>query len=575
MVNKHEGDGSDRTSTDGDRAAERSGRLDPERNATADQVKEAQATNPDNFTSMTEMKAIAAPLTTTAEIKAGQRFDSFGIDMADGTITTARGTAEKTKPQAGSAEETGTVIDYRPAVTGDKSFALGMDWEEEADTRAPSEKLVAFLQAAAARATDPVGWQAYLDGQVQKFIGIGEGLNNAKEHTKSAAVAGWNALTDGTVANFLAKPNAINDPLFHAVGEALDAMAQDPNAVNHSLERLGTTIMQVSEHYSSLPPREQGHIIGETAFFMVNPEGSTEAGKAGLKIADAVGTHVDQAVIDGIRASVKAAEDMAAASPELAQQARRILYDYSRKLGLSPQEMELAGIPKGYFEGIEPPPGAGKGDQIYEMSGRERGDDFLNHSQERPIDGEAAAVRRPSARFMSEVQEALDSLPDLERRFVGQHKIKIMPVRRIQDLDPLHPPNTPGIFDPGERTVFIAEEVWSLGRWRANPDVQFALRHEIGHAFNARSHPFGEWLSESAEFRSVFKKEVADISAQQLEEWSLVYENIQRLRDEIFADLFAHATGLTSNNARSQAIRQAFPKTLEYVRQIKNARGPQ
>ena len=345
------------------------------------EYKEASQAGQD-FTSMASLKVPTVQeqsdgYKTGADEESGKvpssqaKIDSFGINMDDGSTVIARPRPGKEDPAplSGSAEDTGTVIDYQWKETGKDSFALGMDYEEgPIDSRTPSEKMGDFLKAAAARATDQEGWQKYLDGQVEKFIGIGEGLNIAKEHTKEAVVAGWTALTDGTVANFLSKPNAINDPLFNTVGGALDAMAQDPHAVDHALERLGTSIMQASEHYSSLPDREKGHVIGEAAFFLINPEGSTEAGEAALKIADRVATGVDKVVMDGIRASVKSAEEMAVATPELAGQARRMLYDYTRKLGLSPQEMEAAGIPRGYFDGIEPPPGAGKGDNVYAMS---------------------------------------------------------------------------------------------------------------------------------------------------------------------------------------------------------------
>lgn len=176
-------------------------------------------------------------------------------------------------PSDGSAEDTGTVIDYKPQqVAKNKSFALGMDYEEGRDTRSVYQKMTDFARAAGRRAADPEGWKSYIQGELDKMIGVGEGLNIAKENTKGAVVAGWNALTDGTVANFLAKPNAINDPLFHAVGGALTAMAEDPNAVNHALERVGTTIMNASERYSALPNREKGHVIGETMFALIGPE---------------------------------------------------------------------------------------------------------------------------------------------------------------------------------------------------------------------------------------------------------------------------------------------------------------
>lgn len=191
----------------------------------------------------------------------------------------------------GSAEDTGTVIDYKAKeIAKNKSFALGMDYEDQRDNRSVYEKLTDFAQDAGNRAADPEGWKSYIQGELDKMIGVGEGWNIAKEQTKGAAIIGWNALTDGTVASFLAKPNAINDPLFHAVGGALTALAENPSAVNQALERIGITIMNTSERYSTLTGREKGHVIGETMFGLVNPEGNVEAGEMALRFVDGVAT---------------------------------------------------------------------------------------------------------------------------------------------------------------------------------------------------------------------------------------------------------------------------------------------
>lgn len=244
--------------------------------------------------------------------------------------------------------------------------------EEGRDVRLPSEKLQDFLGAAAKNATNPDNYKQYIPGELEKLVGVAEGLNIAKEQTKGAAAAGWKFLTDGTVADFLSKPNAINEPLLNTVGNVLDAMAEDPNAVNHAtskaLEALGTAVIQASEHYSALPDREKGHVIGEAMFAMVNPEGSTKSGEAALKIADIVATHVDKSVVEGIQKTLQVAEDAARTSPELAQAAKQFLRDYTKQLGMTPQEMELAGIPKGYFDGMQPPAGAGNGDNFFAMS---------------------------------------------------------------------------------------------------------------------------------------------------------------------------------------------------------------
>jgi len=80
-----------------------------------------------------------------------------------------------------------------------------MDHENE--PRSFIEKMGDFAQAAARRALDLQGQQQHIQTEIDKMIGIGQGLNIAKEQTKELAEAGWKSLNDGTVAKFLAQPN--------------------------------------------------------------------------------------------------------------------------------------------------------------------------------------------------------------------------------------------------------------------------------------------------------------------------------------------------------------------------------
>ncbi len=206
---------------------------------------------------------------------------------------------DKADPDVTQLDEDGRPIHAdRPEQTGPKNFSLAIAYNQ---TESPSQKLADFVTAAATRAMDAQARSAYIQGQLDKVIGVAEGLNIAKEQVKDSARVAWTALTDGTVAQFLAKANAINDPLFKTVGNALDAMARDPNATNHILEKLGVTLLAANEQYNGLPNREKGRVIGETMFAMVNPEGSSKAGEAAMKMGDQLATHVDETVIDAIQ----------------------------------------------------------------------------------------------------------------------------------------------------------------------------------------------------------------------------------------------------------------------------------
>lgn len=273
------------------------------------------------------------------------------------------------QPGNGSAQDTGTVIDYKPQeLQKGKSFSLGMDYEEGRDVRTPTEKLQDFLGAAAKNATNPENYKQYIQSEIDKLIGVAEGMNQAKEETKAGVAAGWKALTDGSVAAFLSKPNAINEPLFHTVGSALDAMAKDPQALNkaivNAVEALGNAVIQGNDYYNKLPDREKGHVIGHAAFALVNPEGSTKSGEAALKIADTVATHVDAAVMKTIDQSLEAIKK----APDLAADIKQGLYEYIKGQGLTGPELEAAGIPRGYFDGIAETQNAG--DYALKMVGR-------------------------------------------------------------------------------------------------------------------------------------------------------------------------------------------------------------
>jgi hypothetical protein len=216
------------------------------------------------------------------------------------------------------------------------------------------DKLKDFVQAATHRATAPEGWKTWAQGEINKLAGIGTGLNEAKEETKSAVAAGWKAMTDGTVVEFLSQPNAINAPAFQTVQNAFEAMSKDPEAVNKALEALGKVVMKASEGYSNLPDSEKGRVVGKVMFAMINPEGDLKDAEAVLKISDTIANHVDKAICATAAQAIKTAEQAAKTSPEIAQRTKQMLFDYLKNKGLSPREYAYAGIPEGYFDGMKP-----------------------------------------------------------------------------------------------------------------------------------------------------------------------------------------------------------------------------
>lgn len=465
-----------------------------------------------------------------------------------------------------SANQTGKIYDYKLVQHDKGSFSLGLDYEEKpANTRPPLEKLGDFMQAAAHRAADPEGWKAWAQGEINKLEGIGAGLNEAKEETKTAVAAGWKAMTDGTVVEFLSQPNAINAPVFKTVANVFDAMGKDPNAVNKAFEALGHVVMKASEEYSNLPDYDKGKIIGKILFGMINPEGSTEGAEAAIKVVDQVATHVDKAVWDTINQTMKSIKEMA---PDLAEQTKQSLYDYIKSKGLVGPELQYADIPKDFFDRLPQPPGGGKGDNYLAMSGKgKEGNEGLPERAEKSERKSTPERLAPSERFVSELKQAVETLSESETEFLAKRGIEIKPVRRLTDIKPGLDQKLAGIFDPSESTIYIPEEVWSKGQWRTNDDVMFEIRHEFGHAFNAKAHPLGDYISDRPAFREAFREDKSKLTAEQLDELRLSpnYKSVVEARDEVFSDMYAHSTGYESNNPYSKKMKAAFPSCLRYL----------
>lgn len=469
----------------------------------------------------------------------------------------------------GSAEDTGTVTDYKPHQNNEHFYSLGMNYDDsKQDDRNVGDKLGDFAAAAAKRAADPKKWQTWFDGQVQKVIGIAEGLNEAKEETKTAVAAGCKALTDGTVANFLSKPNAINEPLFKTVANIFDAVSSDPNATNKALEALGNAVIKASRDYSVMPKEEQGKIIGKTMFTMINPEASTEGAEVALKVVDRVATSVDKAVMDTIAASMKATERAAKQSPELAQQAKQRLLDYMNSKGVLGPKLQYEGIPDGYFDGMQPTRNAAK-ENYMAMSQSEdlpRGVDNGGGKAER-----ATEKYKISEKFGSELANCIDGLEADEIQFLEDSAVEIIPVRRLEDWIP-GKDKLGACYSPEHRAILVPEEILRFGRWVPQDDLPFAIRHEFGHVFNAK-HPEailnGHYLSDMTNFLDAYNLDVGRLTGDQLKELGLDKLGKVAARDEIFADMYAHVTcAKGSNNPYSQKLRNAFPNFLKQMEEF-------
>lgn len=125
-------------------------------------------------------------------------------------------------------------------------------------------------------------------------------------------------------------------------------------------------------------------------------------------------------------------------------------------------------------------------------------------------------------------------------------------------------------FNPSDKTIYVAAEGLKLSKWVPVENLKFDLRHELGHAINAKFDSLGEPISESAAFREAFKRDMKRLDPEILTELKIPTVSPYATRDEIFSDLYAHATGLQTTSYRSNQVRVLFRDCLKYIAERKD-----
>lgn len=222
------------------------------------------------------------------------------------------------------------------------------------DRRDLFEKATDYTKALTHRATDPHGWQQWFHDESEKFIGIGQGLNEAKEQTKHAAVKAVTSLTDGTawhqIQYHATHLDAEAVQLTTAAAPVFSAIVLDPCFFSKLAPSVAMSISQASDAYSRLSPRSQGRIIGEAMFACVNPEGNTESAEAALRVSTNISEHIDAHLIAGIQLSKQTLGRLRETGPNFARNAKQIFEDYIAAMGsLNSERLRYAGFPSDFF----------------------------------------------------------------------------------------------------------------------------------------------------------------------------------------------------------------------------------
>lgn len=203
------------------------------------------------------------------------------------------------------------------------------------------EKLKKFGEALTKRAldsvTDPAERAKIAYNLKEKFDGVGEGLNEAKEEVKQAASSAFNAAVQATEAfkndpvgtmNAAAEAaTKFGEAFAKATESAIDAASKDSQLFDTLLKNAIANAAESVANYSNLPPKQQGKILGKAIFWSVNPGGSLEgaqlAGQAFNRAGNVLKPHANQLAAELKELYSIGKGKLAAAKNKLAQSASR------------------------------------------------------------------------------------------------------------------------------------------------------------------------------------------------------------------------------------------------------------
>lgn len=350
---------------------------------------------------------------------------------------------------------------------------------------------------------------------------------------------------------------AVSNGVSQTLGTAADYyLRQMPNGEANLGKDIGTASKAASDHWNSMDSEQRGHFIGKEVVPLLVP------GAVGVVAKEVQGANLMAKTGEAITA-FSSSEKMAEIEQKMAQ-----LQGHIQKMTELTKPLEPAYATATEGPGRRPtlPEVPKKGDNYLAMSKSEEGESLPKREGKGSERGPIPEKIPPSEAFKMELNQAIERLSKQEKEFLQEHQIEIKAVRRITDV-PDTSQRMAGCFKPNENTIYVPEELFQKGRWTQNNDLEFILRHEFGHAFNANKLQFGHWLSNERRFTKVFADEFNKVppDMQDILMLSEKFKPLERAREEVFADMYAHASGLQSTNPYSQLMKKYFPSCLKYL----------
>lgn len=465
-----------------------------------------------------------------------------------------------TEKQAQAAQEKA----YKDAGFGDPHKPIGKPSEPGIDAEKISEQAAHALNKimdSGKNAMNEGGklWQGAHNGMHEFVDETGQSLSIAEEYYGNALFGKVNLGAD--IKEFA---GAVSGGVSQSLGTAGDYyFRQVPKGEANLGEDVATASKAASDHWNSLDTEQKGHFIGKEIVPLLVPgavgkvakeiQGANLVGKAGEAIT-----------------SFASADKFAELDQKMAQ-----LQGHIQKLQelAKPLQPAYAAVSDGPARRPSLSEAAKKGDNYLAMSKSDEGESLPKRAGEGGERESMPEKKLVSEAFETQLLKATENLEPQLKAYLSDHNIEVKPIRRITDKFPDRPPNTMGGYSRSENCIYVAEEVFHKAEWIKNFDVDFALRHEIGHAYSAtKLGHIGLDVSASDRFQLAFRADTKQVPASVMKTLGFdvsSYEGIEYAREEVFADTFGHASGCQTKNPYSILIRENFRNCLALMK-----RGP-
>jgi hypothetical protein len=373
-----------------------------------------------------------------------------------------------------------------------------------------AEKLAtAVSEKAFANIKSPVMQDAYLRSVESFALGLVSGTNNAKDKSKAEIQTAWRDVSSGTIVDKVVRTKEAVVGMVDAAHVVIDTVCKDPLAPTKTLVSAALAIGASSEQFVEASPNKQGEVLGELAFWGFNPGG-------------------------------KAAE---------AREALVALGESKAITGLKGRYLELK-EEKATTEFLESKI-LPTGDETKPLSDR--------------IEGKPTA----SEKFIRQFDTWLSRVPRDHLSLLQVKGVSINPCLAVSHYV-ANGESTLGVYVTRggqavkDKSILVGETYLKKGEYLTNPDPEWTLRHEIGHALSHNLGNDGKRLSEDRRFIIAFEKDWSNLPPSEVDWFSYCYQDqMKKAQEEIFADLYAHHSGLapsgTPHGRNKQSIKDFFP----------------